>query len=582
VSASTPVDDRAGRAIWADAVLAAALLAVDPSLRGACLRAGIGPAQQAWLDLYLQLVPDRRALRLPVGIGDERLFGGLDLAATLAAGRPVTSPGLLTGAAERVLILPMAERAGAALAARLGGALDRAGGFTLVALDEGVEADEVAPSALSDRLAFLLRLDAVAWADLGGVAVPDPTMIVAARSRLPDVDVSGELAEGLAGAALALGIGSLRAPLLALAAARAAAALAGESRVDAEAARIAARLVLGPRARQMPESAEPPERAPEPAPEPPPDAPPPETDADAQDPDRTPIPEQLLLEAAVAAIPPDLLARLLGAGAFRGPGSNGGGAGAERKGGGRGRPAGSLRGHPRDGARLDLIETLRAAAPWQALRREGRAGDAAGVLVRAEDFRVRRAKMRAEKVVIFVVDASGSTALARLAEAKGAIELMLAQAYVARQQVALIAFRGHGAELLLPPTRSLVMTKRRLARLPGGGGTPLAAGLAEALALARLARGRGVAPYVALLTDGRANIALDETPGRPRAMADAERMARAFRAEVLPAAVIDTATRPSVPARALAAAMGASYLPLPRADARALSGALGAAVAGAA
>jgi magnesium chelatase subunit D len=241
-----------------------------------------------------------------------------------------------------------------------------------------------------------------------------------------------------------------------------------------------------------------------------------------------------------------------------------------------------MRGHPREGARLDLIETLRAAAPWQPLRRTAaRAGDER-VLVRADDFRVKRSKMRAEKVVIFVVDASGSTALARLAEAKGAIELMLGQAYVARQQVALIAFRGNGAELLLPPTRSLVMTKRRLAQLPGGGGTPLAAGLAEALALARQARLRGVTPYVALLTDGRANIALDGTPGRPQAGEDAERMARLYRSEGLPAAVIDTATRPSQPARDLAAAMGASYLALPRADARALSGALGAALAGAA
>lgn len=572
-------DARAGAAVWADAVLGAALLAVDPALGGACLRARSSPAQQAWLDLYQRLAPDRRALRLPPGIGDERLFGGLDLAATLAAGRPVMSPGLLSAADDRLLVLPMAERAGAGLAARLGGALDARGGFTLVALDEGAEADETAPAALSDRLAFLIRLDAVAAVDLGAAETPGPEAILAARARLNRLETPSDLAEGLAGAALALGIGSLRAPHLAMLAARAAAALAGTETVDAEAARVAARLVLGPRARQLPERADRPDQPPEA----PPDAPPqdlPETEV--EEPQARSIPEELLLEAAAAAIPPDLLAQLLGTGAFRGPGPRGGGAGAEHKGRGRGRPAGSLRGHPRDGARLDLIETLRAAAPWQPLRRASRPADDGRVLVRAEDFRVKRAKMRAEKVVIFVVDASGSTALARLAEAKGAIELMLAQAYVARQQVALIAFRGSGADLLLPPTRSLVMTKRRLARLPGGGGTPLAAGLAEALTLARLARGRGVAPYVALLTDGRANVALDGTPGRPQAMADAERMARACRAEAMPAAVIDTATRPSQPARELAAAMGARYLPLPRADAQTLSGALGAALAGAA
>ena len=194
---------------------------------------------------------------------------------------------------------------------------------------------------------------------------------------------------------------------------------------------------------------------------------------------------------------------------------------------------------------------------------------------------MRRSKTRLEKAVIFVVDASGSAALARLAETKGAIELMLAQAYVSRQQVALIAFRGAGAETLLPPTRSLVMTKRRLAGLPGGGGTPLAAGLAEALALARHCRLRGLAPYLAVLTDGRANVALDGAPGRAQAGEDARRLARALRAEGAPGIVIDTSNRPAEAARDLAAAMGAAYLPLPRADARALSGALDAAVAAA-
>ena len=85
-----------------------------------------------------------------------------------------------------------------------------------------------------------------------------------------------------------------------------------------------------------------------------------------------------------------------------------------------------------------------------------------------------------------------------------------------RDQVALIAFRGRGAELLLPPTRSLVRAKRSLAGLPGGGGTPLAAGIDAALALADAGAPRGGTPVVVLLTDGRANIARDGAP-RPRA-----------------------------------------------------------------
>ena len=120
------------------------------------------------------------------------------------------------------------------------------------------------------------------------------------------------------------------------------------------------------------------------------------------------------------------------------------------------------------------------AAPWQPLRRTMAGADPGRVIVTPEDFRVRQYRQKREKVVIFCVDASGSAALTRLAETKGAIELMLAEAYVRREQVALIAFRGDKAEILLPPTRSLVQAKRRLAALPGGGGTPLASGLVDA------------------------------------------------------------------------------------------------------
>ena len=119
---------------------------------------------------------------------------------------------------------------------------------------------------------------------------------------------------------------------------------------------------------------------------------------------------------------------------------------------------------------------------------------------------MKRYEDRSDRLVIFAVDASGSSAISRLAEAKGAIELLLGDAYARRDHVALVAFRGTSAEILLPPTRSLVQTKRRLAELPGGGGTPLASGMEAALELALGAQRRGMAPTVCILTDGRANI----------------------------------------------------------------------------
>ncbi len=235
-----------------------------------------------------------------------------------------------------------------------------------------------------------------------------------------------------------------------------------------------------------------------------------------------------------------------------------------------------LRGDLRAGAKLNVIETLRAAAPWQPLRRREAAMNAGmsarpRILVRKDDFRLSRFKQRTETTTIFVVDASGSAALHRLAEAKGAVELLLADCYIRRDQVALIAFRGSVAELLLPPTRSLARAKRSLAALPGGGGTPLAAGLDAAFALSESIRRKGHTPTVVVLTDGRANIARDGGQGRPRAEEDAISAARQLRSAGITAVLVDTSPRPGASGETLAREMGARYLPLPHADAAILS-----------
>lgn len=235
-------------------------------------------------------------------------------------------------------------------------------------------------------------------------------------------------------------------------------------------------------------------------------------------------------------------------------------------------------GDPRGGARLSLVATLRAAAPWQNLRRDppDRAGRATAgrarprVVVRREDFRVTRFRQRSESTTIFVVDASGSAALHRLAEAKGAIELLLADCYVRRDRVALVAFRGEQAELLLPPTRSLVRAKRNLAALPGGGGTPLAAALEMTAALVEQIQRHGGTPAYVMLTDGRGNICRDGSQGRQAAGEEALAAARVLGAAAVRGMVIDTSPRPHASAERLARALGALYLPLPHADATAL------------
>ena len=660
-------DDGSGVLRWADALRAAALIAVDPvGLGGVALIAQHGPVRERWIALLRSLLPpDTPVRRVPLHVRDDRLIGGLDLSATLQSGRPVAQTGLMAEADGGLLLLAMAERVSESTAARLCAALDtgevalardglfevRPARFGVIALDERIDddrtsQDERLPARLLERLAFHLSLGDVSIGDIGlldgdadgrgslssslgspGSLAQAPD-IAGARARLMQVNTPEDVMQAICTAALALGVDSLRGSLLALRAARASAALDARDTVSPDDASLAARLVLSPRATRLPAApsdesndsdstppdddnrpaedpssdpapdAEQPDQTPPPdnppgnPPEAPPEPPqadddtPPEDDPDQPNPDMSL--DELILEAAKASIPAGLLARLAMNEVMASRGAAGGRAGAKREGLLRGRPVGTRPGLPRDGARLALIDTLRTAAPWQSLRRReiassaasgGKPRRAAQIEVRASDFRVARVQERAETTTIFAVDASGSSALNRLAEAKGAVELLLADCYVRRDKVAVIGFRGRAAQVLLAPTRSLVRAKRGLSGLPGGGGTPLAAGISAAAELADATRRRGGTPVIVLLTDGRGNVALDGTGGRARADTDARQSARRLRAAGHTALLIDTSPQPQASARELAAEMGAAYLPLPRVDATSMSRSVQAATA---
>ncbi|SDA10835.1 magnesium chelatase subunit D [Methylobacterium sp. UNC378MF] len=551
-----------GTPSWADARLAARLLAADPhGLGGAVLRAAPGPIRERWLEaLRAALTPGTPWRRLPSGIGDDALLGGLDLAATLAAGRPISRAGLLAEADGGIIVVPMAERLPPGTASRLaavldtGMASDQPARFGLILLDEG-EADETVAEALADRLAFRIDLHGLGRAE---ASAPEPEPAPGA----PEPDPVGSLCA----LAEAFGIASLRGPILS---ARVARALAGAWPIGQAEIVSAARLVLAPRATRLPAPEEP---APETAEVPPAGPPQEQPGQERADPSAAEAPDDIVLEAVRAAIPPNLLDQLLAGGQRLAAAKAGrvGQAASART----GRPVGSRRGDPRRG-RLDLLATLRAAAPWQALRRN--VAEPRAIVVRRDDLRIRVLRQRTETTTVFCVDASGSAALERLAEAKGAIELLLAEAYVRRDRVALVAFRGTGAELVLPPTRSLTRAKRGLSGLPGGGGTPLAAGIDAAIAVALGVRRGGSRPAIVLLTDGRANVARSGEGGRVRAGAEALEAARALRAAGLPALVVDTGNR-GEEARVVADAMGARYLKLPRAEAGQLSAAVRAAL----
>ena len=593
---------------WDDAALVATLFAVDPAgVGGVCLRALPGPVRDQWLADTRELLPqDMHRRKIPLHVTDGRLLGGLDLTATLRAGRPVAEHGLLAEAHGGVVELAMAERVrgspisylcaaldtGEVVLERDGIALRSPARLGVIALDEGSNEDEQVADALLDRLAFLVDLSPIGVRDMGELPY-EPAEIAAARERLPAVTISQAQVDAICQTAMALGIHSLRASLHAVRVARIAAALDGDPVVTDGQVNLAARLVMAPRATQLPYMEPPDEQQP-----PPPEPPPPDQDGESdanQEQRNDPLADQIL-DATKATIPQDLLERLRLGQLRRAKVRSTGKSGQVQQANMRGRPAGVRRGDLRPGDRLNLIETLRAAAPWQRVRRAerersltpvaivlpakrgSRKKPAAPVMprveVRKDDFRIQKYKHRSETTAVFVVDASGSSALHRLGEAKGAVELLLADCYVRRDRVALVAFRGKVAELLLPPTRSLVRTKRCLADLPGGGGTPLASGIEVGLALADAVKRRGGTPLLVLLTDGRANVARNGEGGRPKATEEALIVARLVRAAGVAAMVVDTSNHPHPQAKALAEAMDATYMPLPHADAGRLNAAV--------
>lgn len=559
---------------WALACQALACLALDPQLGGILVRARVGPARTAWLD-RLATHHTQPLQKLHTAMGPEALWGGLDLTATLAEGRPVHRAGLLEQDGT-TFVLPMAERATPGFAGLVGRRLDQGHG-ALVALDEAAEGEDAPPLALTDRLGLHIDLDGVALSDISNLeGISAPADLDAARARLPHMTCPAEVDKALVTAALALGVPGLRGSLFARRCALACAALAGRDQVTGDDVELALTLCLLPRATQLPAPPEAPDQE---------DAPPPQAqsddpaEADAESPTPTPfdLPAEMLVAAAQALLPADLLARLAAGKTRKTTARPSAGSGDARRSNRRGRPLPPRPGRLDGQSRLDLVATLRAAAPWQPMRRR-LSPHRTGLLIQPDDIRLKRYEEKSDRLLIFSVDASGSAAMARLAEAKGAVELLLAEAYARRDTVALVAFRGGGADVLLPPTRSLVQTKRRLGALPGGGGTPLAAGLSAAQGLAEQARSRGMTPSIALLTDGRANIALDGSPDRKQAAEDATRMARGLAASGVPSLVIDTGARPTPQLRDLAGVLDAPYLPLPRADAQRLSGAVTAAL----
>lgn len=559
-----------GEGAWDRALLGAALSIARPDLFGGLLiKASSGPVLTAWIDEVRALGGDDRApVMVPASVSADRLHASLSVSRSLAEGRPVYQSGLLEDAAGGVMIISGAERLQEGVSALLAAELDPAGRsasprIALIAVDESREPGETSPPILAERLAFRADLNELRYFDVGGAGytAADVDRI---RTGMSSVKMADEDLSAVAAACLGMGVSSLQVPVFCMHAARAIAALEARSAVASEDIMRACQLILPGRGRPVPEAQQ--------APQPQPDAPDNTSGDDSSATDEEALAEtaQSLETRIIDSIPSAHVEMM----ASRSRATSRGRAGVSGRSGAhvialdRGRPDRPFKSQTGRG-RVDVLATLRAAAPMQKAR-QGQTGRE-GLQIRKSDLRMKRFKRRKQSSVIFVVDASGSAAMHRMAEAKGAVERLLSQCYSRRDLVSLISFAGEQARMMLPPSRSLVRARRQISDLAGGGATPLAHALVEAFQLAKSEHDRGRTPFLVFLTDGRGNIALDGTPDRERAGSEVSSLAKTLIRDRFAAVFFDTSRRPDPRTRRLSDDLGAQYQFLPNADGETVS-----------
>jgi magnesium chelatase subunit D len=375
---------------WIDALLAAACMAVAPqAVKGIQIRASAGPLRDFWFGYYTKLVR-APVQKVPCTVDEERLLGGIDIAASLTLGKPTKQAGLLYSSTNQTLILAMAERLQQRSAALIAQALETED-FGAIAFDESANDDEAIAKCLDEKLPVVLTLGGISRIDfeaisLGGDCNANDLPLAAidiARLTYQQVTYDEADVNALCSAAIALGVDSMRAPIAALTIAKIHAALHGRNAIEEDDLSFAVRVVIAPRATQIPSEPQDQDSGESP----------PDTELQSQDDqteeqnkdsvdseENTPLSpsedevsqlQELILQAALASIPKDLLASLQNsskAAKVRSAGNSG----AIQRGGQRGRSAGIFRKKPDPQAKIHLLHTLRASIVWQKIRKQQR------------------------------------------------------------------------------------------------------------------------------------------------------------------------------------------------------------------
>ncbi len=584
------------------------LAAVDASLGGVLVPATVGSGKSTLARAFARILPEGTPfIDLPLNITEDRLLGGLDLETALATGKRVIEKGLLAKANGGVLYVDSFNLLDSTSEAYLIDAMSRGkvlierdgvsdvhdARFILVGTYNPAEGD--VRMGLLDRIGLIVPFTPSIDEQFRAEVVRrvhfqthhDDSdddkllqgLILQAREILPRVEIRDEEISGLVQTALSLGVEGNRADVFAVKAALASAALSGRLDVDEEDLKLAARLVLLPRATRIPESEE---ARKEP---PPPEA---QSSADSDTPNDSPdnrnennseqTPDQieeLLLDAVESELPENLMN--LAAAAKRRSKSGSRGEALNYR---HGRYIRAEQGSLKKG-KLALVPTMIQAAPFQRVRKHAHRHKHAALIITKDDIRIKRFRDKAGTLFIFIVDASGSMALNRMQQAKGAVTKLLQEAYVHRDQVALIAFRGKQAEVLLPPSQSVDRAKRALDVLPTGGGTPLASAMLLGLETAKQMKSKGITQtMLVFITDGRGNVALShnetDASDKQKIAAEIAALAQSISLEGLNSVVIDTQTGylSRGEAKRLAEQLGGRYIYLPNAKAEQIASAV--------